>query len=61
LNYPVKIDPQKASGPDRISHQMLKMSPEKIAKPLKIIFNKSLAQGKYPSVWKIVVRDSSVV
>jgi hypothetical protein len=32
---------------------MLKMSPEKIAKPLKIIFNKSLAQGKYPSVWKI--------
>jgi hypothetical protein len=32
---------------------MLKMSPEKIAKPLKVIFNKSLAQGKYPSTWKI--------
>jgi len=31
---------------------MLKMSPEKVAKPLKIIFNKSLAQGKYPSSWK---------
>jgi len=32
---------------------MLKMSPEKIAKPLRIIFNKSLAQGKYPSARKI--------
>ena len=32
-------------------HLMLKMSPEKIA--LRIIFNKSLAQGKYPSAWKI--------
>jgi hypothetical protein len=43
------------------------MSPEKIAKPLKIIFNKSLAQGKYPSAWKIAhvisifkKRDSSL-
>jgi hypothetical protein len=31
---------------------MLKISPEKIAKPLLIIFNKSLQQGKYPSNWK---------
>ena len=31
---------------------MLKISPEKIAKPLLIIFNKSLQQSKYPSNWK---------
>jgi hypothetical protein len=31
---------------------MLKISPEKIAKPFLIIFNKSLQQSKYPSNWK---------
>jgi hypothetical protein len=31
---------------------MLKISPEEIAKPLLIIFNKSLQQSKYPSNWK---------
>ena len=46
------IDPNKATGPDKISHKMLKISPEKIAKPLLIIFNKSLQQSKYPSNWK---------
>ena len=47
------LDTRKASGPDKISHKMLKFSPEKIAKPLYIIFNKSLEQSKYPSSWKI--------
>ena len=46
------LDPNKATGPDKISHKMLKISPEKIAKPLLIIFNKSLQQSKYPSNWK---------
>ena len=46
------LDPKKASGPDKISHRMLKISPERLAKPLAIIFNKSLEQGKYPSSWK---------
>jgi hypothetical protein len=31
---------------------MLKISPEKMAKSLLIIFNKSLQQSKYPSNWK---------
>jgi hypothetical protein len=31
---------------------MLKISPEEIAIPLQIIFNKSLRQCKYPSSWK---------
>ena len=47
------LDSKNKSGPDRISHRMLKMSSEKIAKPLKTIFNKSLSQGKYPPAWKI--------
>ena len=46
------IDPYKASGPDKISHKMLKISPEKIAIPLQI-FNKSLRQCKYPLVGKM--------
>jgi hypothetical protein len=46
------IDLNKASGPDKISHKMLKISPEKIAIPLQIIFSKSLHQCKYPSSWK---------
>ena len=33
------MDPNKASGPDVISHKMLKICPEGIAIPLKIIFN----------------------
>ena len=47
------LDPKKANGPDKISHRMLKICPEKIAVPLQIIFNKSLTQQKYPSNWKI--------
>jgi hypothetical protein len=46
------IEPYKASGPDKISHKMLKISPEKIAIPLQI-FNKSLRQCKYPLVGKM--------
>jgi hypothetical protein len=46
------INPNKASGPDKISHKMLNISPEKIAIPLQIIFCKSLCQYKYPSSWK---------
>jgi hypothetical protein len=45
------IDPYEASGPDKISHKMLEISPEKIAIPLQI--NKSLRQCKYYiKVWK---------
>jgi len=46
------INPNKASGPDKMSHKMLKISPEKIAIPLQTIFNKSLRQCKNPSNWK---------
>ena len=47
------LDIKKGSGPDKISHKMLKIASEKIAEPLQIIFSKSLRQGKYHSSWKI--------
>jgi hypothetical protein len=43
----------KASGPDIISHKMLKLCRNNIALPLQIIFNKSLQQSKYPTNWKL--------
>ncbi|XP_071133192.1 uncharacterized protein [Mytilus edulis] len=42
------LDPNKASGPDVISHRMLKICPDKVAIPLQIIFNKSLSQSGVP-------------
>jgi hypothetical protein len=49
------INRNKASGPDIISHKMLKICPEKIAAPLQIFLNKSLLQCKYPTSWKIAI------
>jgi hypothetical protein len=49
------LDPNKETGPDKISHKMLKISPDKIAKPLLIIFNKPSQQSKYPSNWKSAI------
>ena len=42
----------KASGPNIISHKMLQVSPEENAVPLRIFFNRSLEQCKYPKLWK---------
>ena len=39
---------------------MLKISPDKIAKPLLIIFNESSQQSKYPSNWKSAIFISMV-
>jgi hypothetical protein len=47
------LHPNKASGPDIISHKMLKLCRNNIALPLQIIFNKSLQQSKYPTNWKL--------
>jgi hypothetical protein len=47
------LHPNKASGPDVISHKMLKLCLNNIALSLQIIFNKSLQQSKYPTNWKL--------
>jgi len=43
----------KSSGPDQISHRMLRETKYTICKPLTIFFNKSLAENIYPSDWKL--------
>ncbi len=45
------LDIQKANGPDEISNWVLKECAEELSKPLQIIFQKSLNQGKLPEIW----------
>ena len=42
----------KASGADKISHQMLKYTANSVARPLMILFNKCLECGIFPQTWK---------
>ena len=46
------IDIIKASGPDNISHRMLKGCINFICEPLCILFNRSLSEGIFPESWK---------
>ena len=46
------MDASKACGPDKIPARFLKMVASHVAEPLTKIFNKSLATGKYPNIWK---------
>lgn len=43
----------KATGPDGISHRMLKNTSKTIAIPLTKLYNLSLKQCKFPSLWKV--------
>ncbi len=47
-----KPNPTKSPGPDGIHPRVLKETAASIAKPLEIIFNKSLEKGKLPAEWK---------
>lgn len=44
---------KKASGPDEVSHRMLKETSKSVCIPLRILFNRSLRESIYPSAWKI--------
>jgi hypothetical protein len=48
----LKLNPNKAAGPDAISPRVLKMTASVLAEPLAIIFQKSLDDGIIPSEWK---------
>ena len=48
-----KINPNKATGSDGISGQMLLLCDESIILPLQIIFTNILTTSIYPDVWKI--------
>ena len=46
------LDQNKAHGHDMLSIQMIKLCRTSICKPLSIIFNDCLKEGKFPSDWK---------
>ena len=46
------IDPSKSGGPDEIPACVLKNLADVLAEPLSTLFNKSMAEGKLPKVWK---------
>ena len=47
-----KLNANKAHGVDNISIAMLKLCNEEVLLPLKLIFQKCLSGGKFPSSWK---------
>lgn len=52
LKYLQKINTSKSAGPDGIHSKVLYEVKDVIKTPLSIIFNKSLAEGILPSMWK---------
>ena len=46
------LDPNKAHSHDMCSIQMIKLCGTSICKPLSIIFNDCINQGKFPYAWK---------
>ena len=46
------LNKDKSMGPDEIPGVILKNTASSISKPLSIIFNKSISEGKLPSMWK---------
>ena len=46
------LDPNKAHGHDMLSIRMIKLCGNSICKPLSIIFNDCLNEGKFPHEWK---------
>ena len=46
------LDPNKTHGHDMFSIRMIKFCWNLICKPLSIIFNDCLMEGKFPSGWK---------
>ena len=43
------LDPNKSHGHDMLSIQMLKLCGNSVCKPVSIIFNDCLKEGKFPS------------
>ena len=47
------INVNKSAGPDKIPPRVLKENASQVAKPLYLIFRKSLDEGKLPEEWKL--------
>ena len=48
-----KINPNKATGPDGISGQMLLLCDDSVSIPLQIIYSNILSISIYPDIWKL--------
>ena len=48
-----KLNPKKSHGWDGLSIPLMQMCPTQISVPLKILFEKSLECGIYPTTWKL--------
>ena len=46
------LDPKKACGPSHINPRFLKEGASFLSMPLSTVFNRSLSQGYFPSLWK---------
>jgi hypothetical protein len=53
-----KIRAIRRKGPDLISHKMLKSTISTVAKPLTMLFNRSLSEKTFPSFWKLACYSS---
>ncbi|KAL1378995.1 hypothetical protein pipiens_015226 [Culex pipiens pipiens] len=47
------VDPSKGAGPDRLPPAFIKRLSAQLAKPVSIIFNRSLSEGVFPDEWKL--------
>ena len=47
-----KLNPNKASGPDKISYRFLKECAHSLARPFCLLFQRSLNDGIFPTIWK---------
>ena len=47
-----ELEPNKAVGPDMIHNSLLITACPIIAQPLTLLFNRSLAEGVFPQIWK---------
>ena len=52
------LNPNKATGPDGISGQMLLLCDNSVVLPLKIIFHNILVTSNYPDLWKLANRPA---
>ena len=51
-NILTSLDTNKAVGPDLIHNKVLKSCASTLTRPLTILFNRSLSEGKFPQIWK---------
>lgn len=52
VNLILKLNTKKATGPDDISANMLKLCAMEVSIPLKLIYNKCITEKVFPSAWK---------